>query len=249
MKTIILFFSCMIFTIIALAQEPEANVKEIKVTAPKFAGVKNAAAIHKSEKSQTINEYLAKNFDHPGNSEYRPEGTEVVQFNVTPSGELTDFVIINSVSPEIDQEMVRVLETTNGMWIPGFNNNVPAEMTKEVALAFCTKSNSSKSVTEIFTEKATNCYFAGTKTLFEKQNPKKALKYYNWGINYLPNDQSLLLARGICRYETGDKEGARQDWERIKTLGGFDIEHWELTENAKELDSYDELISIFEDYK
>jgi tetratricopeptide (TPR) repeat protein len=190
---------------------------------------------------------LARNFDQHDNNDLKPEGTEVVRFTVTPSGELSDFAIINSVSREIDKEIIRVLETTNGMWIPGNNDNVPTGMTKEVSLAFCIKNNSSKSVTEIFKEKATNCYFAGSKALFEKQNPKKALKYYNWGINYLPNDQSLLLGRGICRYETGDKEGARQDWERLKSLGGFEIENWELTENAKGLKSYDELTSIFKD--
>ncbi len=243
MKTIILFFLCIIITVIAFGQEPKANVKEIKVTAPKFAGIEKATAILNMGKSESINEYLAKNFELSGHQ--FAEGTEVIQFTVTPAGEVTDFKIINSLSREIDEKMIKILETTNGMWIPGFNNNVPAEMTKEVTMAFYAGKTSSKTVAEIFTEKATHCFSAGNKMLFEKQNPKKALKYYNWGINYLPYDQSLLLARGICRFETGDKDGARQDWERLKTLSGIEIEDWDLTENAKGLKSYDELTSIF----
>ena len=243
MKTIILFFLCIIITVIAFGQEPEANVKEIKVTAPKFAGIEKAAAILNMGKSESINEYVAKNFQLSGHQ--FAEGTEVIQFTVTPAGEVTDFNIINSLSPEIDDKMIKILERTNGMWIPGFNNNVPVEMTKEVTMAFYAGKTSSKSVAEIFTEKATRCFCDGNKMLFEKQNPKKALKYYNWGINYMPNDQSLLLARGICRFETGDKDGARQDWEKLKNLSGVEIENWNLTENAKGLKSYDELTSIF----
>lgn len=243
MKTTILLFSCFIFTVIAFGQDPETNVKEIKVTAPKFAGTENALEILNRVKSESINEYLAKNFRLSG---YQfAEGTEVIQFTVTPVGEVTDFNIINSISREIDEEMIKLLKTTNGMWIPGFNNNVPAEMTKEVSVAFYAGNTSSESVVEIFTEKATRHFIDGNKMLFEKQNPQKAMKYYNWGINYMPYDQSLLLARGICRFETGDKEGALQDWERLKTLSGFEIENWDLTENAKGLKSYDVLTSIF----
>ena len=247
MKTITFFFSCMIFTIIALGQEPEANVKEVKVTAPKFAGIENAVEILNASESETINGYLSKNFNYNDNRDVKPEGTEVVQFTVTPSGELTDFVIINSVSRDIDKEMIRVLQTTGGMWIPGYNNKVPAAMTKEVSMAFYGGNNASKSVTEIFTEKATHYFMDGSKILFEKQNPKKAMKYYRWGLNYLPYDKNLLIMRGICRFETGDKDGAHQDWTRVKEMGGFDLEDSYLTENLKGLKSYEELTTIFKE--
>ena len=243
MKTTILFFLCIVIAVITFGQEPDANVKEIKVTAPKFAGIEKAAAILNLGKSESINEYVAKNIQLSGHQ--FAEGTEVIQFSITPAGEVTDFKIINSLSREIDEKMIKILESTNGMWIPGFNNNVPAEMTKEVSVVFYAGNSTSKSVAEIFTEKATRCFCDGNKMLFEKQNPKKAMKYYNWGINYMPYDQSLLLARGICRFETGDKDGARQDWERLKMLSGVEIENWDLTENAKGLKSYDELTSIF----
>jgi hypothetical protein len=133
------------------------------------------------------------------------------------------------------------------MWIPGYNNKEPAAMTKEVTMAFYGGNNASKSVTEIFTEKASHYFIDGSKTLFEKKNPKKAARYYSKGINYLPYDKSLLLVRGFCRFETGDKEGAHQDWTRVKELGGYDMEDSYLTENLKGLKSYDELTSIFKD--
>ena len=246
MKTIAIFFSCMMLTIIALGQDQKPNLGEVKVTAPKFAGIENAVEILNAKESETINDFLSKNFNYTDKRDVKPEGTEVVQFTVTPAGELTDFVIINSVSREIDREMIRVLQTTNGMWIPGYNNNVPYEMPKEASMAFCNENNSSKTVTEIFKEKATGYFLDGSKALFEKQNPKKALRYYSNAVNYLPYDKSLLLMRGICRFETGDKDGAHQDWTRLKTLGGFEMED-SYTENLKGLKSYEELTSMFKE--
>ena len=41
---------------------------------------------------------------------------------------------MNSLSPQIDAEMIRVLKTSNGMWKPGQNNGEPMTMETEVAL-------------------------------------------------------------------------------------------------------------------
>lgn len=239
---------CLTFLMVNGQQNvPPFTVENVSVTPPKFAGVENAVEILNAKESETINGYLSKNFTYIENREVKPEGTEVIQFTVTPSGELTDFVIINSVSRDIDLEIIRILKTTGGMWIPGYSNNVPVEMTKEVSMALYPGENSSKSVTEIFTEKATHYFMDGTKILIEKQNPKKAIKYYSWGLNYLPYDKSLLIMRGISRFENGDKEGAHQDWTRVKELGGAEMEDSYLTENLKGLKSYDELLSMLKE--
>jgi hypothetical protein len=112
------------------------------------------------------------------------------------------------------------------MWLPGYNNGKPVDMTKEVSMVFCLERKTAESIQELFTEKATNYFNSGTKALLEKKNPKKALKFYNWGANYLPNDNSLLLMRGLCRYELGDTEGAFDDWNRVTTSGGIDMSEY-----------------------
>ncbi|HSH19881.1 MAG TPA: hypothetical protein VLA03_05490 [Draconibacterium sp.] len=58
------------------SQEPNATVKEVKVTAPKFTGIENAAVILNQKEPETISEYLVKNFQHTGNQFV--EGTEVI---------------------------------------------------------------------------------------------------------------------------------------------------------------------------
>lgn len=62
----------------------------------------------------------------------------------------------------------------------------------------------------------------GNELLFAKANPKKALKYYDLGINLLPNNENLLYARALCRSKLGDMKGADHDWNRLKELGFLD---------------------------
>ncbi|MDP2844208.1 MAG: tetratricopeptide repeat protein, partial [Acetobacterium sp.] len=84
------------------------------------------------------------------------------------------------------------------------------------------------------------------KKLFIEKNPKKALKYYDMGIALLPNEYSLLLARGMCRFELGNEEGARSDWNRCRILSEaekvqLDPEYWADSEKLK---GYNEMMQL-----
>jgi len=242
MKTISIFTTIMLLAILALGQQQ--NISEIKVTPPQIAGIENALQIQSNSPNALIDDYLAKNVNFPQKAEsWGFEGTEVVQFTVTAEGNVTDFEIINSVCREIDNEVTWALLQTNGMWLPGYNNGEPVDMTKEVSVVFCLDKESSKSVHQIFSEKATHYFTNANKTLFEKHNPKKAMKFYSSGLNYLPYDKSLLLMRGMCRYELGDKEGATQDWTRMTSLGN-DIDMSEYMTQIEGMKGYEELVII-----
>jgi hypothetical protein len=229
----------MLFAVFAFGQNQ--NLKEIEVTAPQFTGLKNAIETQNKSANVTIKTYLKENVGFPADAvTCKAEGTEVIQFTVTAEGNVADFKIINSVCSEIDNEITRVLKKTNGMWLPGSNNGKPVEMTQEVSMIFCVDKKTSESITEMFSEKATNYFSSGTVALFVKKNPQKALKFYNYGINYLPYNENLLLMRGICRYELGDKAGAQEDWHRITNLDGIDLsEYSALIEKMK---GYNELM-------
>jgi hypothetical protein len=69
------------------------------------------------------------------------------------------------------------------------------------------------------------------------------VKNYSLALNYLPYDKSLLLMRGVCRYELGDKEGAKEDWNRMASLGE-PIDMSEYTNQITGLKGYDELMAI-----
>lgn len=227
MKKNAIFLVCLILSIMAIGQSETQNLKmdqeEDEVTPPKFTAIENGAAILEADNSLLVENYLLKNFICPKESDRCwMEGTEIVQFTVTPSGSVTNFKVINSVSSEIDNELIRVLKTTNGMWKPGYSNGEPTAMEKEVSMLLKDGDFDHSELVKYFTKEATNYFNNGNLNLLVKNKPKKALRLYNKGVRYLPNDKGLLLVRGICSYELGDSESARRDWDRIITLGGID---------------------------
>ena len=242
MKTILIFATSMLIAAFTFAQN--RDVEEVRVTAPQFTGIVNATLSQTESANLLIRNYLKENVVYPEKAqECRLEGTEVVQFTVTAEGNVADFKIINSVCTLIDEEIIGVLRGTDGMWLPGYNNGNPVDMTKEVSMVFCLDNGTNKPTHEIFTEKATSYFSNGNKNLYEKHNVKKAMKFYSSGINYLPYDQSLFLMRGMCRYELGDKEGAIEDWTRMTNLG-CEIDMSEYTAQLSGLKGYEELMAI-----
>ena len=241
MKTKAIFAIIMLIAVFASGQKQ--NVDDVEVTAPQFTGVPNAALIQNEFPNTLIKNFLMENIIYPEEAAYcYLEGTEVVEFTVTTEGNLQDFKIINSVCPKIDQEVILVLSQTNGMWVPGIKNGVPANMSMEIPFTFCASKSDVKSINEIFNEKAQAYFSKGCQTLFVKGNSKKALKYYDHGMTYLPYDKSLLLLRGLCRFDQGDKQGAAKDWSRLRELGGPDMS--EFAELIKDMNGYEEMLAI-----
>ena len=201
MKTTVIIAACILMATVSFAQNPKIN--EIEVTAPKF----------QSELYQSENDFLNNNVAYPEASKNAGlQGTEVVEFIVTQSGKIKDINVVNSVSPEIDNEVIRLLETTNGKWTPGTTDGNPVNMKTEVSVAFFLHS------AENMVKAAKDYQQKGNHWMFEKNNPEKAIKFYNRGIVLLPNEESLLAMRGLCNYQLGNEKEATNDWERIKTL-------------------------------
>lgn len=248
MKTKIFILAVLILPIAAMGQifHKNVDISEVKVTPPVFAGVQIVADEPESQ-DNFLRKYLAEYFQYPAQAaECGDQGTGVVQFVVQPDGKLTDFRVINSVCRELDKEFIRVIKTTEGMWKPGFNNGNPVQMEKEVSMMFVADCEWCVNKPIEYFKKQAKAYFDRASTLFwEKHNLKKALRNYDLTIKYLPYDVSALLLRGLCRYERGDLEGARSDWERINKIGGsFDSSPYlkELTL----LKGYNEMIATLE---
>ena len=251
-KSTVIYVMCMLVSIITFGQEKKQyfdEIKGVKMSPPRFIGNENLSAVLNQTQFRSINDYLAKQIQYPEKSkDWQEEGTEVIQFVVTPKSEVTDLRIINSVSSEIDREVIRVLKTTNGLWMPGLNNGQPVAMGKEISInfKFCNSADEINSATN-FVDLAKQYFNKGNRQLFVKENIKSALRQYNKAICYLPNDKSILAIRGICKYELGDKNGACTDWNRVKALGGLTTDYY--LDKFCELKGYSELVSSLQEKK
>ena len=116
------------------------------------------------------------------------------------------------------------------------------DMDRELSIVFSldeTVKNSPK-----FIEYARQDYNKANKKFFLEKKNKSALRYYDKAVVYIPNDKSLLVTRGMCRYVLGDNKGASQDWKRVKSLGGFESE--EYLKRFADLDGYAQMIDILQ---
>ena len=243
MKKYVIIFICLAVSFMTFGQNAQMRLKEIRVTPPKFTGIINVM----NEKSLT--DYLHNNIKYKISiNEPYDEGTEVVKFVVTPDGRLTNFKIINSVSNKIDKEVIRVLETTNGMWVPGLNDKEAIAMEKEISVLFCIYENGN--VANHFTSIATKYFIKGTKNLLIKNKPKRALTAFKKASKYLPYDKAILYSRSLAKYLTGDEEGAHNDQDRLKFLvktGNAKQDLKMITYNNKTPKGYKEFLSFIEE--
>jgi len=234
MKRKIILFMFMISAVIAFGQN-QKSIEETTCTPPKFTGINSTVPILLEGKFPTIENYLGKKVTYPAVAvKELLQGTEVVKFIVTTNGEVSNIEIVNSVSKEIDDEVTEALMTTNGMWKPGNNNRTPVAMEKEISLVFRLEDSH-----QSFIDLGKKYYSHGADMLFMQQNPKKALKYFNKGVVLFPYDRSLLALRGIALFETGDRNGALHDWNRVKNLGGFEADGY--SENLIYMKGYAEM--------
>lgn len=222
MKKLLIPLALCLFSLCCFPQNPIPipNTDEITVSPPTFIG----SEFQNLSNDMILRRYILKHIDYPLNPERCIiEGQSVVEIEVEKSGNVGKIEFISSLCPEIDKEIERVILSTNGMWKPGLNNDKAVVMPKVISIAFTNSKSSSVNTQKVFKEKAIYCFKAGSKKLYNKQNPQKALHYFNRGLRYMPYDQGLLLSRGLCLYEIGDIDGAYKDWNRVTMQGGVDL--------------------------
>jgi len=249
MRRFIVLIMCAAFSVVAYGQVQEpVFLGEIKVTPPRFAGIDDVGPLLERMESQSMGDYVIEHFRYPeGQGVNVYEGTEIVQFKVLPNGELADFKVLNSVSPQVDAEVIRVLKSTNGMWVPGTSDGKPVSMKSEFSLVVKLGTSEADALEKDFLGIARSNFTKACVRLFDQGKPKRALKYFDRGIRYRPNDKALLYMRGLCLYGLGNEAGARADWRRLKDLGGLDFESVHFTDGTHEMKGYSEMVDILKE--
>ena len=101
---------------VALGQNETPNlnrdIDEVEISPPTFTGISNYIDISLIE-ANYLQHYLTKNVEYPSEAvSCGNEGTEVIKFNVNALGKVTNIEIVNGVCPAINDEIIRVLEST-----------------------------------------------------------------------------------------------------------------------------------------
>jgi hypothetical protein len=242
MKTkLLLLLLCLVISIPAYCQSEKdrTTLEQVEVSPPEFTGIEGATRFLNGENANVslLSQYMLNHVTYPEiDIESIREGKEIIRFTVQPDGSLTDFIVVNSVSPSIDQEVINAIKTTEGMWKPGYNNETIVPMEKEFSMVFKLTHTSS------LISRAAARYKRGNKLLLVEKNPKRALRHFEQGLVYVPEDCPMLMLHGLSLYELGDKERACQDWNRIKALGGIEADGY--LENYCEMKGYAEMKEI-----
>jgi tetratricopeptide (TPR) repeat protein len=205
MRSIILIVVFAMFSSLVFAQNEDVSKESgmMNVSERTFQGTENTIG---------INEFIQENLYYlPLAHKWGTEGTVVVQFKILPTGNLAEFVVINSVTPECDKAVISVLEATQGMWNPGISNGNPVEMEKEVAVVFKVER------TEMY--KTAQSYVVKADKAMKKGDYNRAIKLYNKAFVFCPNYPSKIYQRGLASYYSGHQQGALKDFKRSARLG------------------------------
>jgi TonB family protein len=198
----------LVFTLassLVFAQNEDASRESgmLNVLEPKFKGINETVGIV---------DFLQENLCYPKNAlETETEGTVIIQFKVLPTGNLSEFQVINSVSPECDKAVIAALEATDGRWNPGTKNGYPVTMEKEVTVVFKSEGIEMYKTAQLYSVRADKASKAGKYS--------RAIKLYNKAIAFCPNHSETLCRRGLARYYNGDIKRALNDFERTADLG------------------------------
>lgn len=232
MKAIVLCILCTLAVTLSHGQIfGKYIIEEVNVSPPQFVGIVTDANTSGNASMVAFNQYMSGEIRYPQPAiDRRMQGTEVIQFVVNENGELMDFNVVSSVSELMDEVVIEALRSTNGKWNPGTNNDENVAMVKQVTVIFALSHRQDNIVVNEFKETARILFNKGNRKFLVKGHPKRALRFYDAALNYLPNDQSLLLMRGLCQFQLGNIEQAEEDWSRLKELDGVDESIYQLVD-------------------
>lgn len=205
MKLSYLIFVFAMFSSLAFAQNEDETTKPgiNNVLEPAFNGTTEVPG---------IKEYIEGNLCLPKIAQtWGVEGTVVVHFKVLPTRDLSEFQVIQSLSPEFDKAVIVALQSTNGMWSPGTIDGRPSSMEKEMIVVFKNEGSQLYTTAQLNKERADD--------LLQEGKYSRAIKLYTKSIGSCPTSEISIYRRGLSKYYIGDLEGALNDFERVSDLG------------------------------
>lgn len=87
--------------------------------------------------NSAVLKYLNENIVYPKSArENRVEGRVVVSFTIKKDGYISDPEVVRSVSPDLDNEALRVISEMTARWTPGYVNGEPVNVRYSIPINF-----------------------------------------------------------------------------------------------------------------
>ena len=217
MKRVLLILLGCLLGISLLAQEDKARqLKETKVEPPRFEKPMEYEEVE-IIKPSPICYYIQEELIYPEvTGGYQNEGIVGVEFTVEPDGTLSNFIVTNPVSPELDWAVIECLKGTDDLWIPGKVNGKNASMQKLVYVKFDVLGNPTH------TEMAMHFYLSGTDIYQRalartdehstranrkaKRGFKRTMNALDQALRYSPEDPSVIFWQAATYGQQGNQD-------------------------------------------
>ncbi|WP_246000833.1 energy transducer TonB [Pontibacter diazotrophicus] len=124
-------------TAVAVQQQEKATVKRTDASKP-YTYVEQMPEFKGG--NEALLSFLGTNIKYPeAAQEAKVEGLTVVKFTVEENGSVTNIQTVKSLSPETDQEAVRVVKMTSGNWAPGKQDGETVRVDYTLPIRFALK--------------------------------------------------------------------------------------------------------------
>ncbi|HEX8545743.1 MAG TPA: TonB family protein [Cytophagaceae bacterium] len=114
---------------------PAKGIEETEIENTKK--IEGWASIDAKFKSGEFAKFIQKNLNYPAKAaDLGVDGRVFVQFIIEKDGTISDVKVTKGIGYGCDEEAIRVIQLTNGMWNAGNNNGVPVRLRKILPITF-----------------------------------------------------------------------------------------------------------------
>lgn len=160
-------------------------------------------------------------------------GTSVMSFVLAPDGKITDYQIVNSLSKDIDYELVKAFKEAEDLWLPDAQedkhyiifvpiifllNDTEFPLSAHEAGFMMEEIKIEAVVANLGRANNYNFHLEKAKRSYEKRRYRKALRHLNELIERNPFSAELYKLRGFSHYKLNKQKEACLDYQKIKTL-------------------------------
>lgn len=220
MKLSSLIFLLAIISSSALAQESPENHNWYKYQRPEFSGGQKGFEKYIFENVKIKNKKLVL---EKFLAEFKIDVNRNIQL-------VRQYDSVNS--PEFNKTIIENIMKSNHKWLNGSLNEKPVDSKVIISINFQSTVAGGHEIymiqtlyTPVISSELANQYYNEGVKMFEQKNYEEAIKFFDETLYLTSKDIDALYNRGVCKFKMGDKTGACEDWNKIKSLDKPDADN------------------------